>query len=168
MARLEAILPKEPKHLSIGAVRLEVLNAMRKVGTQVKRDYRETTKTWRHKPKFSSKVSLARGRPVLDVYTEDIIYQYVDYGTRRHPIKAHNPSGRLHFMKTFYPKTIPGVLGSVKGASFPPWAAPQEVMHPGTKARRFTPLIEARHSRSLSIAIDGAIKRALEKSGHLA
>ncbi len=113
-----AILIKEikPSRLKVDAMRLELLNAMRKVGTEVKKDYEKTTKTWKHKPKFEVSVSLKQPGPTLIVETDDEIYGYVDKGTKPHLIFAGIYTGKsnkkaLAFPSKFGAKTRPGVIG---------------------------------------------------------
>ena len=48
----------KPSRLREDAMRLELLNAMRRVGTGIKKDFEATTKTWKHKVKFEQLISL--------------------------------------------------------------------------------------------------------------
>lgn len=84
-----SITPIVPKEVfNIDAVRLELLNALRAQGREIQREYKATTKTWKHKPKFEMKISLKRMAPEASVivWTDDRIYGYVDRGTQPHPI----------------------------------------------------------------------------------
>ena len=162
--KMRAILPAKIK---LGHVRLEALNAMRKMGTPIRRDFERTTATWEHKPKFEQSVSLKAPGPTLTVWTENEIYGYVNDGTKPHIIRAKTSKG-LAFKTGFYPKTFPGVVGSVPGGSFPPWAHAQEVHHPGTEARKFDETIKKKWQPIFTTRMTAAIKRAAKASGHAA
>ena len=101
----------KPSKLKVDAIRLELLNEMRKVGTEVKKDFEKTTKTWKHKPKFVQSISLKPPGPELFVYTEDEIYMFVDEGTKPHLIFAGIYTGKsnkkaLAFPSKFGAKTL--------------------------------------------------------------
>ena len=168
-----AILIKEikPSRLKVDAMRLELLNAMRKVGTDVKKDYEKTTKTWKHKPKFEVSVSLKPPGPTLIVETDDEIYGYVDKGTRPHLIFAGIYTGRsskraLAFPSKFGAKTRPGVIGSSAGSSGGPTVIRPYVQHPGTKARGFEEAIAKIWTPKYKRQMERAMSRAAKASGH--
>ena len=85
--KMRAIIPAK---LKLGPVRLEALNAMRKMGTQVRNDFKKTTATWEHKPDFEQSVSLKAPGPTLTVWTDNLIYFFLNDGTKEHPISAKN------------------------------------------------------------------------------
>jgi len=162
MVQMKVIIPAK---LKLGPVRLEALNAMRKMGTQVRADFTRTTETWEHKPDFEQSVSLKAPGPTLTVWTDNEIYGYVNDGTRPHIIRRKN-APMLAFKTGFYPKTFPGVIGSVKGGSFAPWAFAKEVNHPGTEPRKFDKTIKDKWQPIFFTRMTAAIKQAVKASGH--
>ena len=168
-----AILVKEikPSKLKVDAMRLELLNEMRKVGTAVKKDYEKTTKTWKHKPKFEVDVSLKQPGPMLMVWTDDEIYGYVDKGTKPHLIFAGIYTGKsnkkaLKFPSKFKPKTKAGVIGSTAGSSGGDKIVRAYVQHPGTKPRGFEEAIEKLWKTKYKRRMEGAMRKAARASGH--
>ena len=167
------ILIKEikPSRLKVDALRLELLNEMRKVATDVKKDYEKTTKTWKHKPKFEVNVSLKPPGPTLIVETDDEIYGYVDKGTKPHLIFAGIYTGKsnkkaLAFPSKFSAKTRPGVIGSSAGSSGGPTVIRPYVQHPGTKARGFEEAIEKIWKTKYKRRMERAMAKAAKASGH--
>ena len=153
-------------------MRLALLNAMDKFGMVVKKDFEETTKTWKHKPKFEVQKSLRQAAgPILFVFTQDEIYGYVDKGTRPHDIWAGYYTGKsehktLAFPSMSTPKTKPGSLKSGPGSkgevdTFTPY-----VRHPGGKARGFTKLIAKQDMPKFKRAMETAMKKARAASGN--
>jgi hypothetical protein len=171
-----------PPEIKVDAVRLTLLNGIRKFGTKVKKRYRETTRTWRTKPKFETVVSLkgvgGRKGPTAIVYTDSQIYAWVDYGTGqaagnradRYPIWAGYYTGKsdkkvLAFPSVFEPKTTPGVIGSTSGFkgdvdTFTPY-----VLHPGIEPRRFTEIISEEMDPVFTEDMKIAMKEAAKNSG---
>lgn len=164
-----------PKELiNIDAVRLELLNAIRAEGREIKKELNKTTSTWNHKVTFEMKVSLRRveAEGYVKVWTTDEIYGYVNDGTRPHmmgPILPVNkkvlkiPTGGVR------PKTRPGRLASYKGGARGPYAfakSTKRYMHPGGEARDFTGIVARRieKTRRFEKRLDDAIGRGLAKS----
>ncbi len=167
------ILIKEikPSKLRVDALRLELLNEMRKVGTDVKKDYEKTTRTWKHKPKFEVSVSLKPPGPTLIVETDDEIYGYVDKGTKPHLIFAGIYTGKsskkaLAFPSKFSPKTKPGVIGSSSGSSGGPTVFRPYVQHPGSKPRGFEEAIGKIWTPKYKRWMEAAMRKAARASGH--
>jgi hypothetical protein len=160
-----------PKQMKVDVFRLELLNAMRKAGTQLRSDYAKTTQTWTHKVDFTQEVTLTGPGPILTVYTEDEIYGYVNDGTKPHPIFAGIYTGKsgakaLAFPGTFTAKTIPGVIGSGPGASSGGTQFRAYVQHPGTKARKFDEAIEKKWQGEFETRMTEALNTAAQKCGH--
>lgn len=154
----------KPKALKAQAMRLELLNELRKVGGEVKKDFEATTSTWENKPKFEQIISLSGGAGVL-VGTDDEIYRYVDEGTKPHDIFPK--SGKVLSFKTGHKaKTQPGVIGSGSGGSSGSQIFRPYVRHPGTKPRGFAKAIEKKWHRKYPDRMEKAMHRAREKSGH--
>lgn len=153
------------KKLLRDKVRLAALNALRKQATPIRADFRETVKTWKRKPKFETKVSLAGSRMTVTVYTTDPIYGYVDKGTKPHvirPVKAK----ALHFVTGYSAKTTPRVIGSREGGADGDEVFTKEVQHPGTKAREFDKIIARKWQRKFRSEMSKFLKDIAEASGH--
>ena len=159
--------PILPKALKVDAVRLELLNALRKSGRHIRKDFNQTTKSWKKKPKFEMAVSLKLPPgPQVSVTTDNEIFGYVDQGTKPHPIKPKKPGGVLVFQPLYTAKTAPGIIGSGQGGSSGDSVFAKGVMHPGTEARRFSKTIAKAHSKKFARLMQEAINRGIRKSGH--
>lgn len=161
----------KPSRLKAGAFRLQLLNEMRRMGTEVKRDFEKTTATWKHKPAFEQTISLTGPGPVMLVGTDDEIYRYVSKGTRPHPIFAGIYTGRssktvLAFSSRSTPKTSPGVIGSSAGSRGAVDVFVPYVEHPGTKPRRFEETIEEKWTPKFKRRMERALRDGARKSGH--
>ena len=162
----------KPARLKSDAFRLEMLNEMRKAGTEIKKDFAKTTATWEHKPKFEVLVSLTGPGPVVLVGTDDKVYRYVSEGTRKnYPIWAGIYTGKsnkkvLAFRGTFRAKTVPRVLGSGPGFKGGALVLRPYVIHPGIKAREFDVMIQKMWEAKFKRCMEAAMVRAAAKSGH--
>jgi len=151
----------KPKRLQDKTFRLAMLQAMTSAGQQCVREYRKTTATWNHRVDFKPLLSLRGGILEMVVATDDKVWNYVNQGTRPHLIWAGQYTGKskarnLKFQETYYPKTIPGVVGSVRGGSFGRWIYRPYVQHPGTAPRHF--------DRAIMTAFQPRYKRIVEKA----
>lgn len=155
----------KPARLKEKEMRLELLNELRKVAKDIRKDFEKTTSTWKHKPKFEEVISLAGGGPSVLVGTDDEIYRYVNEGTKKHIIKPKKAK-ILRFPGTYSAKTRPGVIGSSAGGPSGDDVFAHAVMHPGTKARNFEKAISDKWDKTYKRRMEEAMKRAVEKSGH--
>jgi len=161
----------KPPKMKNDALRLELLNAMRKAGTVIKGDFEKTTATWKRKPKFETIISLTGPGPVVVVGTDDEIYNYVSGGTKPHEIWAGIYTGRsnkkaLAFPARSSPKTKPGFIGSFGGSRSSETVVRPYVNHPGTKARKFEETIQKRRQKWFKGEMEKAMKRAAMASGY--
>ena len=155
----------KPSKLKVDAIRLELLNEMRKQARLIIReDLEPTTATWSKRPKFDSAVSLEGGAYVVAL-TGDKVWDMLDKGTRPHVIRAKNAK-TLAFPSMFKAKTTPGKLSSGPGAKGGKTVFVPEVQHPGTEPRNWTGTSERKRRKSYQRAMEGAMKRGVEKSGH--
>lgn len=126
----------KPGPLSVGAIRLEMLNALRKVGTEIKEEFDKTTATWNTQVTFTKKPSLAGNTPSITVETDSDVYRWVNDGTEPHRIRPGSARS-LTIPSGYAAKTRPGVIGSESGG---PSGSIQHAMfaeHPGIKPRKF-------------------------------
>lgn len=159
------VMAISPAKLKEDAIRLELLNAMRKAGRGIRKDFQSTTKTWKNKPEFKLTISLRSPGPTVTVTTMDEIYRYVDKGTKPHVIRPKKAKA-LRFQSIYTAKTTPNVLGSQKGGASGDFVFAQEVHHPGTKPRNFTNLIRDKWKQEYYDLMNTAISVGAQKSGH--
>jgi len=160
----------KPKRMKVDALRLELLTKLNKVARDIKKDFEKTTETWERKVEFEVLKSL-KGGPSLMIATDDEIYGYVNNGTKPHMIWAGIYTGKstakvLAFPGTYTAKTMPGVIGSNPGGSSGKMIFRPYVHHPGTKARHFDRTIRDKWRSNYKRRMEGAMRRAAEKSGH--
>lgn len=155
----------KPKTLKIQEMRLELLNGLRAAAKAVEKDYKLTTATWEHQPKFETVIALGKTKAEFLVGTDDEIYRYVDEGTKPHMIFPKKAK-MLRFQGGYSAKTQPGVIGSTTGGANGPIIYSKGVMHPGTKARRFSEIINKKHEGLFKDRMHEAMRRARVKSGH--
>ena len=164
----------KPSRLKDDAMRLRLLNAMRKAGTQIKHDFEATTKTWEHKVVFEELISLTGPGPVVLVATNDEIYGYVNNGTEPHEIWAGVYTGksdktRLAFSSDFVPKTKPGIIDSGPGRRGAVDTFVPMVMHPGQEEpRNFDKTIQKKREPWFKRQMESAMGEARQASGHAA
>ena len=160
-----------PRRLRDDALRLALLNEMRKVATEIKKDFAKTTATWAHRVQFTVLVSLTGPGPVVLVGTDDRVYRYVDEGTRPHLIFAGIYTGKskkkaLAFRGAFRAKTTPRVIGSGAGFKGGALVLRPYVQHPGTEARQFDVTIQGSWEPRFKRRMEAAMVQAAAKSGH--
>lgn len=155
----------KPAKLKDKDMRLELLNGLRTVARAVERDYKETVKTWERKPEFETIISLRGGKAEFLVGTSDLIYKYVDEGTKPHPIFPKKAKF-LRFQSGYQAKTTPGIIGSKAGGRSGSEVFSRGVMHPGSKPRKFSELINKKYKSRFKDKMHDSMKRAAKKSGH--
>lgn len=157
MVKINVLRPK-PKGLAARAeATLRGLEAgYRQVAEQVLRDYKRTTATWDHQPKFTLRV----GRDGFSLSTDDTIYGYVDKGTRPHVIRIKRAK-RLRFAEGYTAKTVPGLIGSRAGGARGPIRVAIEVRHPGSKPRKFSAAIQEKWLKLAPGMVQAAIDKEL-------
>lgn len=160
MAKLVAIKPKSPI-INRAEFQKEYIAAFTETTKGMKADFEKTTKTWTRRVKFKT------GKPQSDgphfvafVGTDDVIYGYVDLGTKRHNIRAKN-GGMLRFRTGGISKTVPRNIDSRRGsAATGSFVSKRMVRHPGTAARRFSVIIQLKWQD----AFERRMKTAMEKA----
>ena len=144
----------------------EIKKAQKEWMLKVLKEYRGTTKYWKHKVAFWGRGS-ERGMVLkIEIGTDDEIYGYVDKGTKPHIIRPKRPGGVLAFPSVSTPKTKPGRLRSGYGRKGKTIVFAREVHHPGTKARDFGGQIKKKMEPVLERDMQTAMGRGAKKSGH--
>lgn len=160
--------------LNVGAVRLELLNALRKEARLVRRELLKTVATWHgDRPSFDFTVSLSGKVPgilVVPSGNPEGVRKWVllNEGTRPHPIRARRAPRLGFYSKGFRAKTRPQWVGSGGGQkASQAYRTPVAVYHPGTKARRWTSTLSLRrywpHLKAMQAAADRGMKKAMKK-----
>ena len=129
-----------------------------------KANFKKTTRTWNTQPRFGIEVTRMKDSFSAEIGTNNLIYKWVEEGTRAHPIDAVNAPS-LAFNTVFVAKTVPGRLSSRRGRSSGPIARPQHVDHPGTTAREFRVPILKRGKKQLRKEGKAAVKDVTERFG---
>jgi len=145
---LKPIKPKG-KLFDLPKIEQAVKEAMQEVAEDAKADYERTVSSWNHKPTFE----ITPTKDGAIVGTEDQIYEYVDEGTRPHTIQIKN-ARVLRFRGGYRAKTRPGVIGSGSGGASGDFVYTNKpIQHPGTKARRFTQMVQRKAQNSLPVVV---------------
>lgn len=152
--RIEAIAPKDADASKVFNKHLK--KAMDETAVEVKQDLQAVTQTWKHKPKFTVRVTTRGGRLGITISTDDVIFAYVNYGTKAHIIRPKRAKV-LRFQSGYSAKTRPNFIGSKAGGAAGAWVSAQEVHHPGSAARGFDIAIAKRRQKSLKSRMDHAM-----------
>jgi hypothetical protein len=132
--RLTAITPK---HLPSTAEYMKALeNSVDQTGNLILRDLQSTVRTWKTKVSFYVVIHKSGGEYAVIAGTNNLIYLFVDHGTKAHPIKPKR-SKYLAFQSGYRAKTRPNIIGSQDGGAFGDTIFSKGVKHPGTKRRNF-------------------------------
>jgi hypothetical protein len=132
---------------------------------EIRADFEQTTRTWKHRPEFVAEMDLEGPGPTVMVGTDDEIYRYVDEGTKPHIIRPVHGK-RLVFQGGYSAKTAPHVIGSQEGGAFGDRVFATEVHHPGNEAREFTKDIQKRWQPRFKARMEDAMRKAAQESGH--
>lgn len=154
----------KPRKLNVAKVRQNILNALRKEGNVVKREYEKTVATWNDPPKFEALVGLDRPPGAASVLvgpvgTELQVNKFVwtDQGTKPHVITAKNAPA-LVFQSGYSPATVPNRIASYPAGRFGEFVRVQSVPHPGTEPRNFTIIITNRRRKPFTQAMIAAAR----------
>jgi len=158
----------KPSRFKSEAFTEAVARAAKQVSNEMVLDFRETTRSWKHKPMFEAVVSVDPNAEVL-VGTDDKIYGYVNDGTKPHIIRPKRAKA-LRFKwggkGSYKPKTQPRVIGSTPGGPSGPEVALKWVRHPGTEAREFDKTIEKKWQPRFRRLMEQAMKQGAIDSDH--
>jgi len=157
--------------LNLDAMRLALLNPMRDVGKDIKKEYEKITDPWSHKVEFEILRVISKGLESVEVgvLTNDKIFDYLDRGTKggyKIP-KTVTPGKRLAFQTEYSARTAPNSIGSHgTGQSSGKWTRPQQVTHPGIEARNFSKIIAKNMLPRFKKRMEKAMKEVARASGH--
>lgn len=145
-----------------------IQNGMLGVAEAIRADFKATTITWKHKPRFEKRT---KGFADIEIVTDDKIWIMLNYGTKPHLIlpKPTNKSQRLRFrwdgFGSYKAKTKPNFLGS-KGATYPKTLVSRRmVRHPGTKARNWIVTAQTKWNKLMPARIQNAIDSVAKRGG---
>ena len=168
MASAITVKSIKPQRFKDEAFTAAMQEAARVTGNEMVLDFRETTRTWKHKPKFEVLTAVDPNVEVL-VGTDDAIYGYVNDGTKPHTIRPKRAKA-LRFQwggkGSYMAKTRPRVIGSQPGGPRGPQVALPFVHHPGTEARNFDATIEKKWTPRFKRLCEAAMRQGAAKSGH--
>lgn len=118
-------------------------------------DFKRTTATWKHKPKFTATLKKEQDRITLTVGTDDLQYKFVDGGTRvRYAVMS----------KDFKAKTQPDVILSTPGKGKVLFVSKKHP-RPGIKARHFTKWIMKSITPEFKRVVKNALQRFTRRTG---
>ena len=159
LVQIKPIVPNKYKELDLTAITRRIVA---EEAVEVRTDYEKTTRTWQHKPIFV--IQWNKDHTSATVGTDNKIYGWVDEGTKPHIIK---PKGNypLRFNVPFKAKTRVMSINSFSGSKGTTPVAARIVHHPGTKARKFTPVITRAHKRMFAKRMQQEITRMAKQSG---
>lgn len=163
-------IPIKPPGLKVDAVRLEILNALRKEGREQIKLLNQTTAGWSGaKPTFEQQVSLAGGDAMLLVGpggdAEGVQkWVWLNEGTRRHWVGPRRAK-LLRFQVGYNRSTTPRKLSSQRGGSFGPFAYSKGHFVSGITAREWIIVIYEQRHIPMRQSINEALARGLKKGG---
>lgn len=115
--------------------------SLNEIGRGMAADLKAVTNDWSHKPGFQ----IVRTLNTVKVITDDKIFRFVDAGTRPHVIRPKSAGGVLVFQTGGKAKTrVNNTKFSGGKQAAGPTVFAREVHHPGTAARGFSRIIQAR------------------------
>ena len=159
LVQIKPIIPDKLKPLDLSPA---VRRLVAEEAVEVRTDYERTVKTWKHKPIFV--IRWNKDRTGATVGTDNDIYKFVDEGTKKHPITPHG-NYPLRFTIGGQAKTRVMTINSFQGAKGSKSVVARAVEHPGTKARKFTPVILRAHKRMFAKRLQQEITRMAKRNG---
>lgn len=127
------------------------------------RDLQSTVRTWKHQPAFDVTITQQGGDYSISAGTDDVIYGYVDAGTRAHEIRPKR-SKYLRWKSGYKAKTRVGIIGSQEGGAFGEDVFGKAVHHPGFPGRQFMKTIAKRRQVTIVQETSQAVAQVLRKA----
>lgn len=161
----------KPSRMKIDSFRLRMLSEARKAGNEIKRDFEKCVATWDDKPKFAVEVSLTGPGPIVEVWTDNKAFQYVNEGTKEHDVWAGYYTGKsehkvLVFQEDYKAKTSVGVIGSTAGGPSGKLIYRPFVHVSGIEARHFDKAIAKVREPWFKRQIEQAMREWVAQTGY--
>jgi hypothetical protein len=148
------------------AVMQKILEAeLQRTSKDILFDFEATVWNWGHKVKFQRLVSIGPHSIDVLVATDDVIYGYVDYGTKSHTI-VPRVRPYLMFKVGGKPKTQPGVLVSGAGSPGDKWVRTKKVSRNKVRPRNFSKKLTKEWEKKFKNRMEKAMNEAVKQSGH--
>ena len=149
----------KPPKLPTGEEYLKAIQAAvyKSAGLTLK-DLQSTVSSWSNKPKFDVTITKTGNDYSVTAGTDDVIYGYVNNGTKPHDIKPRR-SKYLRFSSGYVAKTRVGIIGSIPGGAFGSDMFSKGVFHPGFPGRKFVDAIQKRRQVTTEQEISQAIAK---------
>jgi hypothetical protein len=159
-----------PRKLRTDKVRLELLNALRAEGRDVKAELEKTVRNFQGaRPGFETLIGLTTKEATVltgPTGTIDAVqkWKWLDEGTRPHVISAKR-APLLKFRLGYNPGTTPGTL-TTRGSYYvgSHWRSAKTVHHPGTKARGWSALVQEQHKKPFIKRMNEAVRTGMQKA----
>lgn len=151
--------------MGIPQVRTEMLNELRKLGNEAKKQLEAAFVTWETKPQVNQRIHLSRTDPEagVEVYTENVIANMVDQGTPDHIIVPRfKPALAWH--RYYKRKSRVGSLVAFPGGASGPYAHSKGHRVSGIRARKFSYTLERWLFRKMQIQLLAAAERGARKA----
>lgn len=152
----------------------EIREAMdKKIKPALVKSHEKVVEDWTSDVGFAARTYIRKDSITVYVYPtgeDKEIWNYVDRGTKAHPIKAKNKP-RLAFMwggpGSYVPKTLARPARTVQGGGYvknPTLRTPYQVQHPGSEGRGFTKQIARDIEPFFHKEINNAFRRVARKA----
>lgn len=128
-----------------------ILSSLQKLEKEAHEKFDGTVATWNHKVEFTGNVYYASGDAIVEITTDDKIWDYLDAGTNVRHAKMS---------KGFQPKTKVHTWGSVAGVGGKE-SVSWKMNFKGIEAREWSLMAQTEFGKKLEDAIDLAIERSL-------
>lgn len=146
-------------------IKSEIEAVVKDTAEKEARSFRRTVQTWsaKNKPIFRiRKINSGDDIAHYGIFTDSLIYKWVNFGTKPHKIVANGNAGGnglwLRFQENYKAKTRPGFITARDGGKFGNWVTPTETNHPGIEARRFDEQIAEKQQKRLDDSIEKLLK----------
>lgn len=143
--KLVPVIPKRAPIPDAETARLAIEDALDTIASEAKDLYEKTVKTWDTDVTFT----VHRVKGGRTVGTASKTFAFVDQGTRWHVIRPKRKKFLAFKAGGFKAKTRVGVLSSSKGSPGKTPTFVKVVYHPGTEARGFSELIQAKAQKAI-------------------
>lgn len=131
----------------------ECTRVLNEYTSRVKLDYDSFVGTWKHRPTFVVIKEDNGGTKVRRVVTTDVVFKYLEKGTRRRYAKMS---------ANFSPKTAPGQIRSGAGSGRMSYV--DRIDHGPIQPRQIRAAIQKKHAGNFHAAMRRALRRGLKAS----